>query len=140
MAEVMTGRCLCGVIRFEGTPKAREMDACHCRMCRRWSAGPFLAVEMEGGLRIDGEDQLGVYASSDWGERCFCRRCGSVLFWRLRDGSHTAVSAGALDTPDALVFSKEIFVDEKPAHYAFAGDRPRQTGAEAMAGFADGTA
>jgi len=41
----MSGGCLCGAVRFTATPENRNVGACHCGMCRRWSAGPFLVLD-----------------------------------------------------------------------------------------------
>lgn len=110
------------------------MDVCHCGMCRRQSAGPFFAVEVTD-VQLKDENHLGVYASSDWGERCFCKTCGTILFWRMRDGSHIAASAMAFDHPEGFQLTSEIFIDKKPANYALAGERSRLTAAEVMALF-----
>jgi hypothetical protein len=53
-----------------------------------------------------------------------------VLFWRARDGSADAVSAGALDEKSGWHLASEIFIDEKPAYYDFEGDAKRMTGAD----------
>ncbi|MCR6643264.1 MAG: GFA family protein [Terricaulis sp.] len=136
-ANTLQGRCLCGAVRFEAAPEKLQMGACHCSMCRRWSGGVFLAVEC-GALAIADESQLGIYKSSDWGERCFCKTCGSTLFWRMQDGSHAAVSAQAFEEPGKFTLVSEIFVDEQPASYAFANATKRMTGAEFIAAFQAG--
>jgi hypothetical protein len=134
-AEKLSGGCLCGAVRFAAVPQKREMDVCHCGMCRRWSGGVFMAVPC-GEVAVDDESQLGSYVSSDWGMRQFCRNCGSSLFWRLREGGdHVAVAFQSFDDVSSFQFLEEIFIDEKPALYAFAGERPRLTGADVMARF-----
>ncbi len=133
--SALKGRCLCGAVRFTATPGKIEMDACHCGMCRRWSAGPAMTVGCSS-LTIEDEAALGVYASSEWAERCFCKSCGSTLFWRMRDGSLIAVSAHAFDDPSRFPFEVEIYVDEKPSNYAFANPTRKMTGAEVIAAFA----
>lgn len=140
MAEAfeVKGHCLCGGVRFSATVKKRDVGACHCSMCRRWSSGPFLAIEHEGEVRLTGEDLLAVYRSSEWGERGFCRVCGSALFWRLHGGGHYALSVGSLDDQSQLRFASQIFIDEKPAFYDFANDTVKMTGAEFVAAFAAG--
>ncbi|RZJ28145.1 MAG: GFA family protein [Brevundimonas sp.] len=112
------------------------MHACHCESCRRWSGGVYLSVECED-VVVEDAAALATFASSDWAERQFCRACGSSLFWRTRDGALTAVSIQAFDDPSAFSFVDEIFIDSKPSSYDFAGDRPRRTGEEVMAQFAD---
>lgn len=141
MAETteVKGHCLCGGVKFSAHVVKSDVGACHCSMCRRWSSGPFLALEHEGDVKIVGEDSLGVYRSSEWGERCFCRICGSALFWRLHDGGHYALSVGALDDQTRLRFASQIFIDEKPAFYDFANDTIKMTGAEFVAAFTGAT-
>lgn len=127
----VAGRCLCGAVSFKAKVAAPHVGACHCSICRRWAAGPFLGLGTDGkSIQISGEDQLGVYRSSAWGERCFCKTCGSVLFWRSVDGTHVEMSAGALDDQTGLQMKRQIFIDEKPAFYDFANDTERLTGPE----------
>ncbi|MEJ8574658.1 GFA family protein [Microbaculum marinum] len=132
-AAMKTGRCLCGAVRFEATPKHDEMGVCHCSKCRRWSGGAFMAVECGNSVRVNDDSQLGVYVSSDWGERVFCKTCGTTLFWRMQDGSEYAVSAQAFDDPAQFRFVSEIFVDEQPPNYAFANETRKMTGPEFIA-------
>ncbi len=83
------------------------------------------------------EGALGTYASSEWAERQFCRHCGTSLFWRMRGdkSGHVAVSFQSFDDLPPVQFVKEIFIDEKPALYSFAGYRRLKTGAEVIAEF-----
>jgi len=66
----------------------------------------------------------------------FCSACGSNLFWRLKAGGMVMVSVQAFDDPSAFAFDSEIYIDAKPANYAFAGDHTRMTGAEVEALYA----
>ncbi|MBE7186270.1 MAG: GFA family protein [Methylobacterium mesophilicum] len=132
MNERLSGGCLCGAVRFTAIPKNDEMGVCHCGMCRRWTGGVFMAVDCEV-LDIEDGAKLGVYRSSDYGERVFCAVCGSSLFWRMQDGSHSVVALQAFDDPSRFRFTSEIFVDEKPATYAFANETKKMTGSEFVA-------
>jgi len=132
----LSGGCLCGAVRYTATPVKPEMDVCHCGMCRRWSGGVFMAVPCAD-VAVEDATQLGSYESSDWAQREFCRNCGTSLFWRLRDKKdHVAVAFQSFDETSSFTFVEEIFIDEKPPLYAFAGERPRLTGAEVLARFA----
>nr|WP_256371442.1 GFA family protein [Stappia sp. ES.058] len=111
------------------------MGACHCSICRRWSGGVFMAVGCRG-VEIEDPAAVGVYSSSGYGERVFCKKCGSSLIWRMRDGSHSSVSAQAFDDPRVFAFTSEIFIDEKPDSYSFADSTQKMTGAEVFALFA----
>ncbi|MEL7487621.1 MAG: GFA family protein [Pseudomonadota bacterium] len=136
----LSGHCLCGAIRYAVTPKMEEgelrVDACHCAMCRRQVGGPLMGVTLDGAPVIEDETHLGVFASSEWAERLFCKKCGTNLFYRLRDGSFHTANAGALDGLEDAKFAMQIFVDEKPAYYDFAQDTKKLTGTEVMALFA----
>ena len=136
MSKTMSGGCLCGAVRFAATPKNGEFGACHCSMCRRWAAGPFFAMECEGAVNVANPSELGVYRSSQWAERCFCKRCGTVLFYRLVDKGFYAVSAEAFDDRTGFAFTSQIFIDEKPSYYEFANKTHNMTGAEVFAAFA----
>ncbi|MCV3240375.1 GFA family protein [Mesorhizobium sp. ZC-5] len=133
----LTGGCLCGAVRFAATPLKAEMDVCHCSMCQQWSGGVFMSTSCGGTLEIvKGQDQLGLYRSSEWAERGFCRNCGSSLFWRGIADGHVAVSMQAFDDASRFSFAEEIFIDEKPATYSFANQTRKMTGAEVIAAYA----
>ena len=134
-ARPMSGGCLCGAVRFTAMPPSREIAVCHCSMCRKWSAGPFLAID-GGTLNIDDESNLGIYRSSEWAERGFCKRCGSPLFYRLVGKEQYYVSAEAFDDRSGLTLTTQIFIDEKPPYYDFANQTRNMTGAEVFAAFA----
>lgn len=131
----MRGQCLCGAITFEVDAPTNHVGVCHCSICRRWAGGPFMVLEGVERLDISGEANLGVYKSSPYGERCFCKTCGSVLFWRSPTIDHIAVSAGAIDPGVDLELTSEIFIDSKPAYYDFANDTKKMTEADVMAAF-----
>ena len=137
MSAQLSGQCLCGAVKFTAALENMEMGVCHCAMCRRWTGGAFMAVSCKS-VNIADESQFGVYKSSDWGERCFCKACGTTLFWRMQGGGHIAASAQAFDDPGAFAFTSEIFVDEQPSNYAFANDTKKMTGAEVIAAFSGG--
>jgi len=132
-AKTLTGGCLCGAVRFTAAPAKREVGACHCSMCRKWSAGPFLAIDCSGSFKIDDPSNLGLYRSSEWAERGFCKVCGTPLFYRLVGKDFYEVSVEALDDTGGLVLTSQIFVDEKPAYYDFANATTNMTGAEVFA-------
>ncbi|OXS99284.1 aldehyde-activating protein [Notoacmeibacter marinus] len=131
-AEPLKGQCLCGAVEFQATPKNMEMGVCHCGMCRRWSGGVWMAVDAES-VEYDSEDSIGVYDSSPWGQRLFCKSCGTTLSWRAKDGSVSVVSAQAFDDPSRFTFTGQIFIDDKPDNYAFANETKCQTGEQFMA-------
>jgi hypothetical protein len=135
MTETLSGSCLCGAMRIAAAPANREIGVCHCGMCRKWSAGPFLALDCKDTLKIEGSDNLGIYRSSEWGERGFCKRCGTPLFYRLVGTNLHFVSAEAFDDNRGYTLASQIFIDDKPAYYDFANKTHNMTGAEVFAAF-----
>lgn len=136
-----TGSCLCGAVRFEIATPPETVGACHCTMCRKWSGGIFLGLEVGAdAVTFNGTAEPRTYASSDWAERGFCATCGSSLFYRITaPGPHQgqyAFGLGTLDDADGIPLTSEIFIEEKPDGYSFAGDTTKMTGAEVFALYA----
>lgn len=129
---VATGKCLCGAVSFAAQAVDTHVHGCHCSMCRNWAGGPMLAAGV-GSVVFQGEDNISRYASSDWAERGFCRECGSNLFYRLKEPDQYLLCMGAFDDETVFELAGEIYIDEKPRGYEFAGEHPRQTGDEFLA-------
>ena len=73
----VSGRCLCGAVTYKAKATSHDVNACHCGMCRRWTGGPLIYIHAEGKPEFTGGEALGVFRSSEWGERGFCKKCGS---------------------------------------------------------------
>ncbi len=132
-----SARCLCGKVNFTTDEEIKDVSACHCEMCRRWSSGPMLAVHLKVKPTITGEESITWYKSSDWAERGFCSNCGTNLFYLITgDKPEYIATAGLFDDQSALNLKSQIFIDEKPSFYEFAGDIPSMTGAEVFAMYA----
>ena len=124
-----TGRCLCGAVKFTAKDVDQEMHVCHCSMCRRHAGAPTMSVNV-GGIQFEGEADILRYKSSDFAERGTCKKCGSHLFYHLFHPDMYIMSVGAFDDQSPFTMGGEIYIDNKPAAYAFAGDHPRETEAE----------
>lgn len=134
----MSGGCLCGAVRYTLATRPSHMDVCHCGMCRRFGGGFGLNVPVDG-ITWQGADAIRVYQSSDWAERGFCGICGSSLFYRIAQPPYLSLNAGTLDDANGIPLTVEVFIDDKPDGYHFAGDHRRMTGAEVIAAFSGGT-
>lgn len=133
------GKCLCGAIQFMVTPKTLHTHICHCSMCRTWAGSLTMTVGLEGPPEFrSGEDLVTTYKASEWGERCFCKTCGTNLFQNAPGFNYFGVSAGVLTEEDQakLSIDQEIFIDKKPAYYSFEGGQPKLTEAQFNAQFA----
>jgi len=127
-----SGKCLCGAVTFTAETVDSHVHACHCTMCRNWSGGPLLAAQASG-VTFSGEASLKTYKSSEWAERGFCSECGTSLYYRMSGADEFILCTGSFDDAEQFALAGEIYIDEKPSSYAFAGDHPRMTGQEFMA-------
>ena len=131
----LTGRCMCGAVRFTATADKPAVGACHCDMCRRWSSAPFMEVTCRD-VSFEGEESIRRFRSSDWAERGFCTECGSNLFYHIVDSDDYQIAAGLFDDQSTLHFSLQVFTDSKPQFYEFANKTKMMTAAEVIALFA----
>lgn len=74
------GQCLCGAVKISTHQPIDKISVCHCGMCQRWNGGPGFSVDCHDDVVIEGEEAVTRFASSQWGERAFCQRCGTHLF------------------------------------------------------------
>ena len=130
------GHCLCGAVKFTVKNMKNSVEACHCGMCRRWGGGPFMCVECGTDVTFEGEENITVYNSSDWAERGFCKKCGSHLFYRLKDANEHQLPVGLFDYQKDFHFDLQVFTDRKPAFYSFANETKEMTEAEVIEKFA----
>lgn len=129
-AIIHSGSCLCGSVRVSAQNATNKVGACHCRMCRKWGGGPYMEVDCGTEVSFRGEENITVYDSSDWADRGFCNRCGSHLFYRLKESRQYMIPAGLFDEQDSFVFENQVFIDKKPAFYSFANKTNNMTEAE----------
>lgn len=127
-----TGKCLCGGVTFKAEGIDPHVHACHCSMCRNWTGGPMMAASVAS-IEFQGEELIERYQSSEWAERGFCKTCGTSLFYHLKEPSMYIMATGSFDDAEQFAIAGEIYIDEKPSGYNFAGDHPRMTGEEFMA-------
>lgn len=130
LVSELQGKCLCGAVRVTATPKSKDIGACHCSLCRTWGGGPLLAVECENKVDFKGADNISIFESSDWAERGFCQKCGTHLFYRLKEQGHYAIPVGLFEGSNGWKFVEQIFIEQKPPFYSFAEKTKNLTGKE----------
>ena len=128
-----SGQCLCGAVRLTARPVAKTVGACHCGQCRKWCGGPFMAVNCGKDVVFTGDESISVFNSSAWAERGFCNKCGSSLFYRLKQSGEHIIAAGLFGDVADLTFTNQVFIDEKPLFYNFSEDTKNLTGPEVFA-------
>jgi hypothetical protein len=114
MAQMLSGGCACGAVRYECKADPVFMLNCHCRDCQRASgsayaailAVPVVAVRMRGEPRYHGV----VGSSGKAVERGFCQYCGSQVTIKIgRRPDVLGVQAGCLDDPSVYRPTKDLF-------------------------------
>ena len=129
------GHCLCGSVKINAKSASKNVGACHCSMCRQWTGGPLLAIDCGNDVEFEGEASITTYSSSAWAERGFCSKCGSGLFYKLKQNGQFIIPAGILNIESELNFDHQIFIDSKPSFYCFSNETKTMTGAEVFAQF-----
>ena len=122
-----SGRCLCGAVSFTTANSNKEVGACHCELCRKWSGGAFLEVECAATATFAGQEFISTYSSSAWAERAFCKNCGTHLFIRVIANSYDipegiGIPPGLFDDWEDFHLKQQVFIDQKPDCYAFSND------------------
>ncbi|WP_457354650.1 GFA family protein [Roseateles sp. P5_D6] len=115
----LTGRCLCGGVRYESTGPVLFSVVCHCRDCQRASGSggvPVLGVPKPSFSYTGVVKQSRITGGSGLAAvRNFCSDCGSLLFGTPESAPEmVTIYVGSLDDP--ALFS--------PTAVLFAGQRP----------------
>ena len=99
MAEI-TGRCLCGSVRYRVQSAPLWTALCHCESCRRACSAPVVAWMGFATEDVHWTGSRTVYASSNAATRSFCPTCGSQMsFEGRRWPGETHLCAASLDRP-----------------------------------------
>ncbi|MFQ1700540.1 GFA family protein [Loktanella agnita] len=135
----LRGTCMCGACGFTATPVSDEAGVCHCGQCNKWTGGMFVNVYCGSSIIFEPDAPVGSYKGSEWGERLFCKICGSSMVWQMQDRSHQSASIQCFEDPSQFTLTTQIFVDRKPRCYALANETENMTEAEVMAKYAPDT-
>lgn len=115
--SIHKGACLCESVSFEITGEMRPVVACHCGQCRKTSGHFWAATQVNNSqLKLNRDQTLKWYRSSDTAQRGFCNACGSSLFWKRAGDDKTSIGAGTLDKT-GLDTAKHIFTSDKGDYY-----------------------
>jgi hypothetical protein len=116
-------------VSFEIEGPLGEVDACHCGQCRRWSGHVWASTDVKrSAVRIEGEEKVSWFRSSDKVRRGFCSVCGSALFWAPLGQDRIAIAMGALDAPTGARLAKHIFTASRGDYYEIADGLPQHRG------------
>ena len=132
----LTGSCLCGAVRISVINPSTNVGVCHCEMCRKWNGGPSMEVDCGTNVIFEGEHNITVYNSSAWAERGFCSKCGSHLFYRLKETNEYQIPVGLFNEQNCFNFDLQVYIDCKPSFYSFANKTNEMTEAEVIEKYA----
>ncbi|MEE9330486.1 MAG: GFA family protein [Parvularculaceae bacterium] len=121
----LTGRCACGAVTFKATA-TKSFGVCHCRMCRRWIGGVWMAVRITGEPDIEGP--IKIWKSSRIADRANCERCGSAIWHRSKTIKSLALGLGLFDDQTGWEMKRQIFIEQQPDHYGFGSKAVGLTG------------
>ena len=120
------GSCLCGAVQIEIEGDLPAPSACHCTHCRKFSGHVEASTDVaKSALRIDGEDNVTWFASSEKVRRGFCSICGSSMFFNPNFHDWIGVSMGLFDDPTGASLKMHIFVADKGDYYEIADGLPQ---------------
>jgi hypothetical protein len=116
-AEVLTGGCQCGAVRFRFEGEIRRASVCHCRMCQKAFGAPFGAfasVQTADVAWTRGRRKM--FQSSNAIVRGFCGDCGTPLtFEAASGGASLGLAIGAFDNPSAIRPERQLGLESRVA-------------------------
>lgn len=127
------GTCLCGSVKINLRTLNTQVGTCHCSMCRKWGSGPFMAIDCGTDVSFEDNENISIYDSSEWAERAFCNKCGSHLFYRLKENKQFFMSVGLFKNEERFHLKHQVFIDNKPSFYSFSNQTDNMTEAELFA-------
>ncbi|BAN36408.1 hypothetical protein SCD_n02607 [Sulfuricella denitrificans skB26] len=131
---MVTGDCLCGVVRFEIDGPIRNIVYCHCSQCRKAQGSAFATngIVRASGFRITaGEDALTGYESTSGQTKFFCKICGSPILSKSESRpDDVRVRLGTIDSDIEERPVAHIFATSKANWEEICGDLPQYEGYE----------
>ncbi len=133
VSDKINGGCLCGSIRFQAMAERIWIGYCHCRMCQKASGGPFILYVACWKADVTfTKGRPAIFQSSSWGERGFCRDCGTPLFMQYRDvpalsderRALIGFTIGCLDDPTPYQATAHQGVESRLANVNIVDDLP----------------
>jgi len=112
---VTQGGCFCGAIRYAIDDGNYLVANCHCSMCRRTSAAPYVTwmvvPTIAFGYTKGSPTKL---LSSEQGTRYFCSNCGTPVACVISSNpGEIDVTIGSLDNPEEFPPTLDVHEDTK---------------------------
>lgn len=113
MSELHQGGCLCGAVRWRARGAPKNVNHCHCEMCRRASGAPVVTWATFATADVTFPHKAPTWRqSSAIAQRGFCPACGSALTWQhLEHADSIDLTVGSCDRPEALAPREHLWTD-----------------------------
>ena len=113
----LTGRCLCGAVRYRTAAPLAPPTCCHCESCRRASGAHAVVWISVARASLEFTAQPPVtFESSPGIRRTFCARCGSPLtYWNPARAAEIDLTVGSLDDAARHAPHDHIWMQDAPA-------------------------
>ena len=125
--SLITGRCMCGQVRYEISQPAMGIELCHCRMCQRFNSAAFAAwaVFPLESVRFTGTEPR--YYKSPIAKLEFCGNCGSSLThrWIHQPSEIIAILIPSLDHPEDFAPTRHVGTESQIHWLDMHDDLPR---------------
>jgi hypothetical protein len=129
-ARIVTGECYCRAVRYAVADEFSYALNCHCSNCRRTTGSafkPFAGIARDKFGVTDGSDHLMIYGE-ETGHDAHCRRCGSLLYSVVREGTFVHVAMGTLVDAPSIRPTAHIFVGSKAPWHDITDELPQYQG------------
>lgn len=116
----VSGRCVCGGVRWSYEEPFTAMLYCHCSICRKHHGTLFTTV-VAGPLSTfhwrAGTEKIATWRSSERGKRSFCSVCGSKVPTVNHEAQQVYMPAGALEGELGIRPQMHLFVGSRAPTY-----------------------
>lgn len=127
--RALEGGCACGAVRYALDEAPYDTGWCHCRLCQHVSGSGgmvFATINIDRYRITTGQEQVGSFASTDFGMRTFCLQCGSPLSIHFQhQPDEIDIPVGTLDDPEEVAPKFHIYAAEAPSWMPMMAFLPR---------------
>ena len=112
------GRCHCGAVTVTVPATAFGVVACHCGDCQKMHGNYFAMIAAPtADVRLEGEEHIRWYSSSESSRRAFCEVCGSRIAKEQLGSGRLLLSIGLFGPTTGLRVRKNVYAASKPDWY-----------------------
>jgi hypothetical protein len=117
--------CLCGAVTWRLDDPVPPLFHCHCSRCRKAHGTAFATYAAVPGEAVElaGDAWVARFQPAGADERCFCRRCGSVVPYDC--AGTTFLPAGNFDDDPGARPALHMFTAARASWYRIADGLPR---------------